>query len=88
MRRLPIPHQAVAQDSLLHAIPHHAATGTTPGPCKRKRNEVLEYIQDYTERQEQRQRELDQKEEERESRKEKQLDKLIGIFGKLAENSK
>ncbi|CAJ1078652.1 trihelix transcription factor GT-3b-like [Xyrichtys novacula] len=59
----------------------------TPGSSKRK-NEVLEYIRDYTERQDKRQRELDQKEEEREDRKEKQLDKLIGILAKLADNSK
>ncbi|CAJ1057781.1 uncharacterized protein LOC121638256 isoform X2 [Xyrichtys novacula] len=72
--------------------PPATAPGTsgtpTPGSSKRKRNEVLEYIRDYTERQDKRQRELEKKEEEREDRKEKQLDQLIGILAKLADNSK
>ncbi|CAJ1087346.1 Hypothetical predicted protein [Xyrichtys novacula] len=72
--------------------PPATAPGTsstpTPGSSKRKRNEVLEHIQDYTERQDKKQRELDKKEEEREDRKEKQLDQLVGILAKLAENSK
>ena len=45
----------------------------------------MEFLKEYTNRQEKRQRLLDKKEEERENKKEKQLDTLIGIFAKLAE---
>ncbi|KAJ7984541.1 hypothetical protein DPEC_G00355870 [Dallia pectoralis] len=52
---------------------------------KKRKNEVLEYLKVYTERQEKRQREMDEREEERERKKMEQMDKLIAIFGKLVE---
>ena len=52
---------------------------------RKRKNEVIEYLKEYTERQEKRQRELDEREEERENKKQDQIDKLICILGKLVE---
>lgn len=57
--------------------------------CRTKRkNEILEYLKEYGERQEKRQRELDAREERREKKKEQQIDKLIEILAKLVEKNK
>ena len=62
-----------------HPPPPHSP----PLPQRKEKNEVVEYLKLYTERQERRQRELDAREEERERRKEDQLDTLRSIFGEL-----
>ncbi len=67
------------------------STSSDPLPgCSRpkRKNEVLEYLKEYGERQEKRQRELNAREEESEKKREQQLDTLIGIFGKLVDEDK
>ncbi|KAK9526327.1 hypothetical protein VZT92_015035 [Zoarces viviparus] len=80
---------ATAEDSDVAEEPDEEPSTSAAGPSfpnlsgskrpksKRRQNEVLEYLQDYTERQEKRQRELDEREG---GKKQEQLDTLIGIF--------
>ncbi|KAJ7997359.1 hypothetical protein DPEC_G00228160 [Dallia pectoralis] len=59
--------------------------GSTRLRLQKRKNTVLEYLKEYTERQEKRQREMDEREEERAQKKMDQMDRVIDIFGKLVE---